>query len=123
MELSERHLDMLRHMLGINDRFWMRQPEPYRNYAAMNPGDTRMAELEALGMVECYRRASDKTEFDWFQCTPKGEAAAKASFMEKRFPKAKRVYHRYLDLSDCLPDLTFRDFLTNPDYKGIRAEA
>ena len=124
MELTERHLDMLRHMLGINDRFWKRDPECYRDYAAVNPGDPLFVDLESLGAVHCYKRAEPgRTKYDWFCCTPEGKEAALASFMKLRYRKSRRVYHRFLDLKDCWADLTFHQFLTDPQFTATRRKA
>jgi len=108
-------------MLGINAPY-DRKPKPYRNYAAVNPGDGEYAELERLGAVErC--GGVPWSEYDYFRCTEAGKAAAMASHKSIQCSKAKRVYHRFLDLSDCCPDLTFKEFLTNPKFEEARASA
>jgi hypothetical protein len=121
-ELTAKQLDMLRHMLGINDRS-KKHPKPYRNYAAVEPGDALLVELERLGMVRRYHEAaSPVTPYDWYECTETGIEAARASFYRRRYSKAKRMYSLYLDLSDGC-DLQFRDFLTDPEFAAIRRDA
>ena len=110
MRLSEHQFDLLRHMLGINTPE-AAAPAPYRNYAAVNPGDREYIELERLGAVERYRAASPRESYDYYRCTPAGQAAALASHRRIRHPKGKRVYLRFLSVRDALPDLTFREFL------------
>lgn len=109
----------LRHMLGINDPR-IGNPKPYRDCAAAAHDDPHYLALEAAGMVRRYRRCA---QYDWWTTTEAGKAAAFASHRQFRWPKKKRVYSRYLSVRDCMPDLTFREFLINPDYASIRAEA
>ena len=125
MKLTPKHLDTLRHMLGINDPY-QRIPKPYRDYAAVNPGDHHYAELEQLGMVKKYRQAGKGgafSEYDWFCCTKKGRLAAIKSHRTIRASRARRRYAKYLDISDCCPGLTFREFLTCPEFKEAREGA
>lgn len=121
-KLTADQLHTLRHMLGINtpnDRI----PRPYRDYAAVNPGDAEFAELERLGAVECYRRSSPGYSYDYFRCTPAGRAAAMASHRTIRRTKAQRIYSKFLDVRDALNDLTFKEFLTNPEFAESRRSA
>lgn len=119
MKLTVKQLDILRHMLGINDPSKAR-PKPYRNHAAVDPGNSEYLELARLGMVERVECVVS-TSYHWYRCTAAGEAAARASFRAFRYPKRKRRYLAFLDLSDSLTDLTFRDFLTNPEFADVRA--
>ena len=119
MDLTKDQLYTLRHMLGINTPD-ARAPTPYRNYAAVNPGDREFAELEAVGAVECYRRAGPGTNYDWYQCTAAGRTAAMQSHRTIRNSHAKRMYAKFLSVSDCCPDLTFREFLTSPEFADTR---
>jgi len=108
-------------MLGVNDpsqRWFM----PYRNYAAVRPGDPEFVELARLGMVERFD-GTFLSRDHWYQCTPAGIEAARKSFRKFRLPKSKRRYQAFLDLRDVLPDLTFHEYLTTPDFAESRAEA
>lgn len=119
MTLTPAQLDTLRHMLGINtpdDRL----PKPYRDYFCANPSDARLLELERIGAVECY---STRDNYRWYQCTDAGRAAAMASHKTIRRNKASRVYSRFLDVRDAYADLTFKDFITDPQYTATRREA
>ena len=122
MELTDKQLDTLRHMLGINTP-WTAKPEPTRDYYCASPGYAEIVELERLGAVHCYRRADEHTVYDWYCCTDAGRAAAMASHKTIRYNKAKRVYGKYLDISDCLPDLTFKHFLTSAEFAETRRAA
>ena len=120
MNLTKNQLHTLRHMLGINTPN-DRQPKPYRNYAAVPPGDKEFAELENLGAVSCYRRAGSLgSRYDFFQCTDAGRAAAMKSHRTIRKSRPKRMYAKFLDISDCCADLTFREFLTSPEFAETR---
>ena len=120
--LTDDHLHLLRHMLGINTP-WDKVPKPYRNYGAFPPGNEKMAELERLGMVEKTREAGEAVKYDYWACTDKGKAAAMKSHRDIRYSKGKRKYHRFLDLRDCFPDLTFKRFLTDPFFADDRKAA
>lgn len=120
LELTPRQLNTLRHMLGIetpNDRV----PKPSRDYYCANPGDEKLAELERLGAVECYDRAA--RGYDWFRCTAAGRIAAMASHRTIRRSKSQRVYVAFLRCKDCFADLSFREFLTHPDFADTRRAA
>lgn len=113
MILNEYQLRTLRHMLGINTPDAER-PKPYRNYYCANPGEKEMLELARLGAIELY---DTRGSYEWWQCTDAGRTAAIASHKTIRYSPAKRRYIRFLDLRDCFPDLTFREFLTDPRYR------
>ena len=120
---SAHQVHTLRHMLGINTPY-ASQPRPYRNYAAVVPGDRDFLELEALGLV--YREsAADEwaADYDLYRCTREGIELAIASHSDIRVRKSKRVYARFLDLRDAIPDLTFRVFLTEASFRDIRNAA
>ncbi len=120
MHLTNDKLDTLRHMLGINtpnDRI----PKPFRNYAAVNPGDKEFAELELIGAVERY--TASLGEYTYFRCTEAGKLAAMRSHRTIRKGTPQRRYSVYLDICDSYQDLTFKDFITNPEFKEARENA
>jgi hypothetical protein len=100
-------------MLGI-DKPKADKPEPYRNYYCANPGEREMLELARLGAVEQYAAQGG---YEWFQCTEAGRTAAIASHRTIRYSAARRRYMRFLDVRECWPDLTFRQFITDPQFK------
>lgn len=109
-------------MLGINtpdDRL----PRPHRDYAAVDPGDPDFAALAALGAVERYRTAGAGSPYDYFRCTDVGRTKAMASHKAIRRSKSQRMYSKFLDIKDALGDLTFRDFLTDPQLAQTRRNA
>ena len=119
MSLTPEQLRILRHMLGIEtprDRF----PAPYRDYYCANPGKPALHELQALGMVRLY---STRDGYEWWCTTDAGRAAAMASHKTIRYSKPRRTYIKWLDIKDCFADLTFREFLTHPDFAASRREA
>ena len=119
MNLNKEQLHTLRHMLGINtpdDRI----PKPYRNYAAVNPGDPEFIELEQLGAIKKYYTHNGYSPYDWYECTKEGRRMAMDSHRTIRKTKAQRRYTAYLDMTDSYPELTFKDFLTHPDFSTAR---
>ncbi len=119
MQLTKEQLATLRHMLGIEtpyDKF----PKPYRNYAAVNPGDAECKTLEALGAIEFTRTVGS---LDYYACTDAGRAAAVRSHRDIRVSRSRRRYAKYLEVSDAIADLTFFDFVTKPEYAEARANA
>jgi hypothetical protein len=119
VNLDNKQLDTLRHMLGINtprDRV----PVPNRNYAAVVPGDPEFLVLAELGAIE---KAGRQYTLDYYQCTDTGRHVALASHRQIRYTKAKRIYCRFLSARDCFPDLTFKAFLTSSQFAQSRAEA
>lgn len=119
MTLSGEQLRILRHMLGVDDPR-RRSIEPYRNYYCANPGDLALLELERLGAVRQY---ADHSGYHWYTTTEQGKDAALQSAMQRRKPKAARVYEVFLDSKDCYPDLTFKEFLMNPCFAEARQRA
>lgn len=119
MELTSEQLHTLRHMLGINDPS-VRDPVPYRNCYAADPGNPEMIELERIGAVRFYCR---RYELDFYVCTDAGISAAIASHKSIRDSKKRRVYSRFLDCRECCPDLTFRQFLTDAQFAQTRRDA
>jgi hypothetical protein len=118
MTLRHEQLQILRHMLGIDDpRF---DPPPYRDYYCATPGDAHLHELQWLGAVRLY---CIRDGYEWFCCTDAGRAAAMASVRSIRKPKGKRLYAAFLNLKDCWPDLTFGAFLTDQALRRLRDEA
>lgn len=122
MNLTDKQLYTLRHMLGINTPH-ERVPHPYRNYAAVVPGDPEFVELERLGAAKQYKPLHVEATYDWYRCTDAGKLAAMESHKKIRKSKKVRRYSVFLDLCDVFPDLTFRDFLINPEFNKTRREA
>lgn len=119
MDLSEKQLDKLRHMLGLNDPS-KREQVPFRDYAAVNPGAAEFLELEAMGMV---RKYAERGSYWWYCTTDAGKAAAIKSALARRLPKSKRLYTTFLDIADAFPDLTFKQFLTSAEFAETRRGA
>jgi len=117
--MREDQLKILRHMLGINDPF-SKEPKPYRDYYCANKGDAELCALAKIGMVKIYR--TDE-RYDWYKTTREGRRLAMNSHRSIRKTKSQRVYAKFLDIRDAFNDLTFRDFLTSPQFHRARIEA
>ena len=118
-EINQKQLSTLRHMLGINDPT-VKTPKPYRNYAAVSPGDEEFKELHSLGLV---RFVGYRGDYDYYSCTELGKLLAEKSHKDIRYKKSKRVYIKYLSVSDACPELSFKSFLTDPKFARYRKEA
>ena len=121
MDLTNDQLYTLRHMLGINTPCDP-EPNPWRNYAAVNPGDPKYIELERVGAIKRYYPPTS-TDYHWYLCTNAGKLAATQSHKKIRKSKGKRRYAAFLNISDVYPDLTFREFLTAPEFAEVRDNA
>lgn len=110
---------ILLHMLGITNPS-VREPRPHRDYYCATAHDEPLRELRRLGMVELY---SERDGYRWYRTTTAGRDAALASFRAMRWPKRKRMYARFLDIRDALPDLTFREFITSAQFADTRRQA
>ena len=119
MNLTPAQLHTLRHMLGINTPE-DRDPKPYRNHYAAGQGDQELVELERLGAVE-FR--GERYGLKFYSCTATGREAAIKSHKAIRYGKPRRVYLKFLEVSDCFCDLTFKEFLTSPEYHECRRSA
>ena len=116
--MTDEQLRILRHMLGIDCRD--KDPKEYRDYYCANPNNPQLHELQRLGMVTMY---SNHDRYEWFTTTKRGKIAARASQRAMVNPKKRRVYLKWLSAQDAFPDLTFREFLTSPDFKESRDNA
>jgi len=121
MKLNDNQLHILRHMLGINTP-WDKFPKPFRNHAAVNPGDPVYLELERLGAVERFE-SKINSEYHYYRCTEAGRSAACASHRKIRLSSAKRRYSAFLEMCEIAPDLTFHEFLTGDEWKEAREAA
>ena len=105
-------LHILQHSLGV-DRFG-RGPQ-YRNHFVTGEGSTDHPDCMkavAQGLMERHAGSPLTGEMDLFVVTDAGrEFVAIHSDKVDRKQKARDRYSRFLDLSDVMPDLTFRQFL------------
>ena len=121
--LTDHQLDILRHMLGINDST-KREATPFRNHYVTGPDDHVLVGLERIGMVQREKSPAWSADGDaWYTCTEAGIAEAVKSFRAIRYPRDKRRYIRWLEISDVLPDLTFGEFLTSKDPDIVEARS
>lgn len=114
---TEAQLDILRHMLGIND---LGGPvTPWRNYYAAPEGDeaAELLELLAAGLVAF---AGNRFGSAIYVATAEGERLAVESARARRPSRAKRRYLAWLEVTNICHDLTFRAFLTDPQWAEVR---
>lgn len=109
-------------MLGLSEQ-WHRQPDCYRNYAAVDEsGDlhAQMRSMEQRGLVE--ETCPIGPKMLRYRCTDRGRQAALERYEENLGTRAERRYRRYLQVSDVWPDLSFIEFLTSKQYADARAD-
>jgi len=116
------HLHILQHSLGLDDYGQGRQ---YRNHFVTGPGSKDWDACRALteaGLMTENKGHSLLTDGDSvFYVTPAGiEFVAKNSPMPPKVPRDRRRYLAFLDLTECCPDLTFKQFLTEPRFAAYR---
>lgn len=118
---TDEQLRKLRHMLGLTDRY-KRDPQPYRNHWSADGDSPELEEMVRLGLCERRDRVSFVPGVTYY-ATEEGKRWAMRSAMERRKPKGARTWATFLRCSDSDPDLTFREFITSPDYAEIRRNA
>lgn len=116
--LTAYQLSILRHALGINDRY-AAYPYITRNHYCGDEGDPNLAKLETLGLIR-KEKLLDSTVEPIYRCTEEGRRLAVASFKHIQYPRSRRRYAAYLRTKDALGDLSFRDFLTQERFKDAR---
>lgn len=116
---TERDLELLRHMLGIDNA---ETHPPTRNYFAAEPDDVAIARLAAMGLVELTgSKAAIFGDLVFWRCTEQGRAVAIGS--RERPPRLRRSQRIYRAWLDCDTADTFKTFLVSPYYAEARREA
>lgn len=116
--LKETDLHVLWHTLGVSAE----RQIPYRNHFMAGEGHHDMPSLDRLCAAGFLRKTAPPNftrEGDMlFVATIEGRNIAIATL--PTISKGKRCYRAFRDLCDCIPDLTFREFLVNPEYAPYR---
>ncbi len=120
--MTDIELEIVLHTLGLTDP---KTKEPYRNHFVSGDGNSDMTILASLCqkgfMVETRAPGFLEPGDRLFLVTDAG-----IFYAQKHRPKPRRLtrdqkrYGRFLELSDCHPDLTFREFLTDPQFAKYR---
>ena len=123
MTATPEQIATLRHMLGLTDDT-QRKLVSYRNHYATEKGDEHIAAMVEAGLVESVDFGAELAGgLEIYITTAKGRSIADANVRKTRRSKGARLYARFLDISDVRPRLTFREFLTSPEYAQTRREA
>lgn len=112
-------LGTLRHMLGINNGR-LRYVTPTRDSYFTFESDKCLTELEQMGLVYKFRGPDLTSPYTVYKTTELGRELAVDSFKSIRWSRSKRRYANFLDAREGNPDLTFRQFLTDPMYAYMR---
>lgn len=113
-KLPKEQLDTLCHMLGLSEGV----REPCRNYFAAEPYDKEMEELRKKGLVEKW---FVRWGLQYYRATPYGICAALCHHQHVKLSKGQRRYRTWLNLNDAI-QVSFRDFLTLPEFAEIRSK-
>jgi hypothetical protein len=120
MPLTPTQLHILQHALGV-DQYG--QGQQYRSHFVTGPGSKDYDDCEALvtaGMMTVRRDYMGKGMLGnhCYHVTQKGSTAvAMESPPPPKIPKARR---RYLAWANLDLGISFREFLTHPDFKDLR---
>jgi hypothetical protein len=119
------HLHILQHSLGLDEYGQGRQ---YRNHFVTGPGskdwDACRALTDAGLMTENKGHALLPVGDSVFYVTPAGiDFVATNSPKPPKVSRNRRRYAAFMDLTDCCPDLTFKQFLTDPNFADARRRA
>ncbi len=117
--ISEDDIHTLRHSLGIE---WAHE-KSCRNYFCDELPSPQMERLVRAGLMTQGRYVAGHEDHSmrYFHVTECGILLAHEDIPVKSM--AKRRYERFLDISDVFPDLTFREFLTSPEFAETRKNA
>lgn len=116
------HVRILAHALGIEYQQARREPNEYRNYYVSEPDDPEVAQLVEAGLIALASRPSWTGGLVAFTVTDAGKEQARAFWKARQYPQKKRVYAAFLLVSD-VREVTFREFLTSPEYAKARENA
>lgn len=122
-DLGKQALSVLQHTLGLDS--WGKskspsQPDGYRNHFVAEEGHHEWGILMLLvqhGLMDQHAPFALSGGSPWFSVTGAGRAyVAQYSPKPPKLTKAQERYQRFLDLSDVMPDLTFKQFVTRRLY-------
>lgn len=116
-DLSREQLEILAHALGLNYT-----PRKHRNfYCAQLASGAPPAAIDDLvkrGLLAPGRSINEGQD-RYYIVTAAGIELTKRAFPPpKPLTRAQARYQRFLQLSDVIPDLTFREFLANYEREG-----
>ena len=117
--LDDKSLHILRHSLGMDDNG---HGNMYRNHYVAGPGHHSYDRLLAL-VQSGHMEKGDACKFlpsgdEVFYVTEKGRAVAFVP--EPPLPPAKRRWKAFRELKEVMTELSFRSFLTDPDFARYR---
>ena len=118
-DITEQELKILQHTTGLTDIY---NDRSYRNHFVAGDGHDDMPTIMSLckkGLMQESNRPAFLSSGDrCFSATFAGLSAAKS--LRRRPTRGQRRYHNWLEISDCCPDLTFGDFLRDPQFASAR---
>lgn len=116
------HVRILAHALGIEHQQDRREPNEYRNHYVCNEGEPEVTQLVEAGLMVLASRPTWTGGAVQYAVTEAGKAQARAFWKSRQHPKKRRVYAAFMRISD-MREVTFREFLTSPEYAECRRNA
>ena len=104
---------ILRHSLGIQ---WAHDKE-YRDYYCACVGEDRLERMADKCLMKRGNFINGGRDRYYF-VTELGRAVAREDIPRKT--RSQLRYERFLSVCDCCPDLTFKEFITDPQYREVR---
>lgn len=125
MELTEEHLQIMRHAIGLDGLRWYDKEkiegEPYRNYFATTNKTKNYPIILDLIELGFMRKMGERWDMDYFCVTHKGVLLAKESAlriaMEDKPTRSKARYQAYRHSES---EDSFIEWLTNPYWNDYR---
>ena len=115
MELSKDDIHVLQHSLGITDG-----GKEYRNYYCAVTDDPQLEALTRSGLMVRGHKINDGRNRYYFVTDDGRKVAYKNLPSRPRLTRGQRRYRKWMNISDCYPDLTFKEFLTLPEFREAR---
>lgn len=116
MELTTKHIHILRHSLGLDDKGHGRE---YRNYYCSGldcDGYSDLIELEYFGLMKL-GKIDHKNHF--FYVTEEGKSEARKGVVYHKLTRDQKRYQAFRAWKDVYDDITFLDWLKKGFYKQI----
>lgn len=114
--ITPEQIHILQHSLGLSKR----HDKPYRNYYAAGTASDCIQDLEALvdkGLMTSAGKSPVNSEMVYYYVTDRGRKVAFEHLPKDMRTRGQKRYERFLNAKDAFPDLSFKQFLTDPYFK------
>lgn len=119
-DITPKQIDILQHSLGLSKR----HDKPYRNYYAVYADSDAIEDLDALvkaGLMAKGGKSPVNSDMVYYYVTDEGRKVAFEHLPKDTRTRGQKRYERFQNAKDAFPDLTFKQFLTDPYFKEARS--